>query len=300
MKIKSIASIVLLGVTALSLSACFPEKSESLAKVGSAKISTSDIEARIQTFPPESQAFFTDPANRQRLLDQLIDEEILFQYAKSQKVHQNEAVREQIKETREQVKQQGKMLERRVILAALVDQNIDQKVTVSEEQVRAYFDDNQSKFGKVEERKLSHILVSDEQTAKSLRSQIRKGASFETVAKNHSLDSTKTKGGDLGWVTADMLVPEFSEVAFALKTKNQVSGVVRSPFGFHIIKYKGSKIRPAQKFDDVKEQIYNTLYTTQREALFQNVLKDAKDTIKVRRDTPESSQVQAPQAAPQS
>ncbi len=301
MRIKSVVSYIVLGAFALSMSACFSDNSESIAKVGSAKITQSDLEARIQTFPPESQAFFQDEANRQRLLDQLIDEEVLFQYAKSQKLHKQDEVKTQIEDAKEQAKSQAKLLERRVVLAALIDTNIDKKVDISEEQVKAYFDENQSKYGKVEERKLSHILVNDEALAKKLRAQIKQGTSFESVAKQHSLDSTKTKGGDLGWVSADMLVPEFSKVAFSLKTKNQISGVVRSPFGFHIIKYKGSKTRPAQKLQDVKQQIYNTLYTMEREALFKDVLKDAKESVKVVKKESESAQAEAVETeAPQS
>ena len=273
-----------LSVIALSFTACLKEKSETIAKVGSAVISEADLTARIQTFPPESQAFFQNEANKDRLLQQLIDEETLLQFAKKQKIHQKDTVKEQLDETREQAKRQSELLERRVILAAFVEESIDKKVDISEEDVKAYFESNRAQYGPVEERSLSHILVSDEGLAKQLRARIKKGASFEKIAKISSLDSTKTNGGDLGWVTADQLVPEFSKVAFAMTQKNQISGVVKSPFGFHIIKFKAAKKRPAQTFDDVKETIYNTLYTTERESLFSEILKEAKETIKVTKE----------------
>ena len=104
---------------------------------------------------------------------------------------------------------------------------------------------------------------------------------FSKIAKQYSIDSTKDKGGDLGWVTADSLVKDFSDAAFKLRRKGQVSGVVKSPYGFHIIQFNGSKTRPASKFEDVKESIYQRLYNQERENRFQTVLDTAKNTFQV-------------------
>ena len=281
-----IIGFISLMAVSLTMSSCIKESSAKVAKVGSATITEQDVSNRIQTFPPESQSFFQNEQNKQKLVDQLIDEEILLQYAKKNQIHKQETVKTTISDAKEQLKQQLKLAERRAILSALIEEQVDSQISVTEEDVQSYFDNNQSQYGAKEERLISHILVKDEKLAKSLRSQIRKGKSFESIAKKHSIDSTKDKGGDLGWVTADMLVPEFSKVAFSLRKKNQVSGVVKSPFGFHIIKYKAKKTRPAEKFEDVKQSIYNILYTNQRETKFNTVLQEAKDAIKVTKETP--------------
>ena len=80
-----------------------------------------------------------------------------------------------------------------------------------------------------------HILFGDKAQADSALAQLKAGADFATLAKQYSLDSSsRTQGGDLGWLPHGLTALEFEKAAFAL-SKNQLSGVVSSPFGFHLI-----------------------------------------------------------------
>ena len=81
-----------------------------------------------------------------------------------------------------------------------------------------------------------HILVQDEKTAKEVLQQLKAGKKFEELARKYSQDeSNKLKGGDLGWATKDMYDPAFGNAAFALKKPGELSGPVKSSFGWHII-----------------------------------------------------------------
>ena len=81
----------------------------------------------------------------------------------------------------------------------------------------------------------SHILVEKLSLAQELKIKISKGESFANLAKQYSIDGSRRRGGDLGFFGRGMMVPEFEKAAFALE-KGQVSDIVKTQFGYHIIK----------------------------------------------------------------
>ncbi len=81
----------------------------------------------------------------------------------------------------------------------------------------------------------AHILVEKLSLAQELKTRITKGESFTNLAKQYSIDGSKRRGGDLGFFGRGMMVPEFEKTAFALE-KGQVSDIVKTQFGYHIIK----------------------------------------------------------------
>ncbi len=87
----------------------------------------------------------------------------------------------------------------------------------------------------MKEVKASHILVKTEDEAKRILEELKKGVSFAKLAQEKSECPSKKKGGDLGWFGRGKMVPEFEKAAFALK-KGEQSGIVKTKFGYHIIK----------------------------------------------------------------
>ena len=81
----------------------------------------------------------------------------------------------------------------------------------------------------------AHILVEKLSVAQELRAKIAKGESFANLAKEYSIDVSKKRGGDLGFFGRGIMVPEFEKAAFALQ-KGQVSDVIKTQFGYHVIK----------------------------------------------------------------
>lgn len=86
----------------------------------------------------------------------------------------------------------------------------------------------------------SHILVSSQEKAKSILEEIKKGADFAKLAKKHSECPSSKKGGDLGFFSKGRMVPEFEKAAFSLNP-GEVSGPVKTEFGYHLIKVTGRK-----------------------------------------------------------
>lgn len=81
----------------------------------------------------------------------------------------------------------------------------------------------------------AHILVEKESVAKDILERVKKGESFAKLAEQYSIDGSRRRGGDLGFFGKGVMVKPFEEAAFALE-KGQVSGVVRTQFGYHLIK----------------------------------------------------------------
>ena len=143
----------------------------------------------------------------------------------------------------------------------------ESKAAVTEPALRKIYDDATKTMGGQQEVHARHILfrVNDpndqaaskaaEDKVKSTIERIKKGEDFATIAKALTEDpSGKQDGGDLGYFTRDQMVPEFSEVAFGLE-KGQVSGPVKTQFGWHVLKVEDKRTRTPPPFDQVRGEI---------------------------------------------
>ena len=168
---------------------------------------------------------------------------------------------------------------------------IGESVVVLEDEVRAYYEEHAEEFDSTQVR-TSHILVqvkpdaTEEEVAaaekkiRSILDRVRNGEDFADLARQYSDCPSSARGGDLGFVGRGRLVPEFEKAAFSLDV-GQVSDVVRTRFGFHIIKVTGRKGDRAG-FDEVAGQIRQQL----REAKIQEGLdrlgRSLRETAEVR------------------
>jgi len=257
----------------LVLTPSFAKASDVIAKVGRAKITNEALQKRIAQFPAQSQEYVSKKENKEKILDQIIDEEVLYQKARKLRLHRDPEYKAQIENA-----------QRQLLIASLIREQVDKKVDVSETDLRAYYDSNKDQFASFKQRKLSHILLKTEKDAKKVRQLLRKGRSFKRLAKKYSVDSSKDSGGDLGWVSKNQVVPEFGNAAFSLKREGSISGVVKSQFGYHIIKFHKVRVQPQQKYEDAKAQIQQALIGSKKRKLFDDLVASAKEKIKIKKN----------------
>lgn len=119
-----------------------------------------------------------------------------------------------------------------------------------------------------------HILVDSEAKAKEIAAKAKAGADFAALAKEYSKDSAED-GGDLGYFTREQMVPEFADAAFKLE-KGQISDVVKTQFGYHVIKVEDKRTKPVPTFDQVKDQIDQYLVRKAQSDLVTKLRADAK------------------------
>jgi peptidyl-prolyl cis-trans isomerase D len=138
-------------------------------------------------------------------------------------------------------------------------------INVTDEQLRAAYSSSLDNFRMPERVHARHILLKTEgksdaekkalmAKAQDLLKQLKNGADFAELAKKYSDDSSKDQGGDLGWFTHGQMVPEFDSVAFSLKPK-ELSGVVTSQFGYHIIQTLEKEPAKLKPFEEVKDEL---------------------------------------------
>ena len=127
------------------------------------------------------------------------------------------------------------------------------KELATDEAVKQRYDEFAKEQSTKEEVKARHILVATEEEAKAIAEELKKGGNFEEIAKKKSSDSSKEKGGDLGFFSKGQMVKQFEDAAFALKV-GEVSAPVKSDFGWHIIKVEEKRKQAVPSFDDVKQK----------------------------------------------
>ena len=163
--------------------------------------------------------------------------------------------------------------EKRKIKYAVIDTNkLEAGVTVTQDDLRSYYEQHRDQYKTPEQVKVSHILIKtplpgpdnkvDEKgvaeaqhRAEDLLKQVKGGANFEDLAKKYSEDPGSAKqGGSLGWIGRGQTVPEFEKAAFSLP-KGQMSDLVKSSYGFHIIRVDDKQEAHAKSLDEVKSEI---------------------------------------------
>jgi peptidyl-prolyl cis-trans isomerase D len=204
----------------------------------------------------------------------------------------------EIKSWFEKNKSKYQVPERRVVRYGLVDVNqIRQTVQVSDDELKAQYQQNIQQYQVPNRVHVEHILLmtvgkTDAEVeeirnkAEDLLKQAKKGGNFEDLAKKNSEDpGTKDKGGDLGWIVQGQTVAEFEKAAFSLP-KGSISDLVKTQYGFHIIKVLDKETAHTKTFDEVKDSIRAPLMLTKADKL----ATDAADRLSAAiRKSPKSS-----------
>lgn len=136
---------------------------------------------------------------------------------------------------------------------------LEPKTDVTEEEMKKYYDENKEMLATPEQVKASHILVSTKEESEAILAQLNTGADFAQLAKEKSIDpGSKDKGGDLDYFAKGKMVKEFEDAAFTLPV-GQISNVVQTEHGFHIIKVTDKKASVTPTFEEKKNDIKETL-----------------------------------------
>ncbi|MCG9682802.1 peptidylprolyl isomerase [Vibrio sp. Isolate23] len=150
----------------------------------------------------------------------------------------------------------------KVAYIELSAQQLKDAIQVSDEQAKQYYQEHLDKYSSEEQRRVSHILVEgdDKAKAQSVLDELNAGADFASLAEEKSDDfGSASEGGSLGWIERDVMDPAFEEAAFALKKVGDVTGLVKSDFGYHIIQLDELKDSVAKPYEEVATEIKQEL-----------------------------------------
>jgi parvulin-like peptidyl-prolyl isomerase len=190
-----------------------------------------------------------------------------------------------------------------------MDEQIKGKAEVTDADAKDFYDKNIEQFKSPEQVRASHILISVEEGAKpevdaqkkkaaeEIAARVKKGEAFDKLAKELSEDpSAKQNSGDLDFFTKEQMVPEFSAAAFGMK-KDEISGPVRSKFGYHVIKLTDRKDAETVPLEKAKPQLVAYLQRQKKQTEIQKVVEEIRSKADVKVNLPEPP-AQAPAPAP--
>jgi foldase protein PrsA len=171
----------------------------------------------------------------------------------------------------------------------LISQKLQQKVlktkaNITQAQIQKYYNENKSRYGTPEKRKVEIILTKTEAQAKSAQKEVQSGKSFASVAKKRSIDPTsKAKGGLLPEVAKGQREKALDEALFKAK-QGVLSGPVKTPFGYYLFEVLGTTVGSQQTLAQVQTSIKQQLTATQQQTAFSNFVKEFKKKWKAKTD----------------
>ncbi len=260
---KLLAVACLLALVATMAQA---QEKKVLAKIGDQVITETDLNEKLAMIQANSpmRGMALTPEQKKMLLEQMVVQAVLGKAAKDA----GTAL------TPEAVKQLD-MMKEMMVIKQYVDVYLKNN-PAKEDELKKYYDAHPAWFCKPEERKLWHIVAKDKAAADKAAKELKAGKKFDKVASATNTDFTKTKGGDMGWMQKGMMGQEFDDAAFTLK-KGAVSGVVKTPSGYQIIKVEDIRESKTMTFDEVKDQIGKAI----EEEKVRSLIDDLKVKYKV-------------------
>ena len=186
-------------------------------------------------------------------------------------------------------KNELKIPEKRKVKYALVDmQAIRNRMQISPEDIQRAYEDNLQQYSTPEQVRASHILLKTEgkddaavkKQAEDLLAKVKAGADFAQLATKYSEDDTsKVKGGDLDFFGKGSMVPEFDKVAFSMKP-GEISDLVKTQYGYHIIKVTDKKAASTKPLEEVRAQIEDQLKWERAQAEAQRIADEVAGKLK--------------------
>jgi peptidyl-prolyl cis-trans isomerase C len=192
------------------------------------------------------------------------------------------------------VRQWKERLRQRLVIEKVINRVSQPVPAVDDDAARTYYKKHRSDFIASDQVRVRQIVVKSRQEAEDLLRRIKRGESFEELAKKHSISPEADQGGDLGFFgRGDM--PEEFDVVFSLQV-GETSGIVQSPYGYHIFQVVAKRGEKESNFDEVKERIRKMIAQQEEEKVFQRWLKKArkKASITVNKRALEAIQPPAP------
>ncbi len=151
---------------------------------------------------------------------------------------------------------------------------------ISEHDVRAHYEAHRAEYARPELRRARILTVATRAEAEALRARLAAGADFAAVAREKSISPEKDAGGDLGFVPAGQLPPEFDE-ALARLEPGQLSPVVESPYGFHLLRLEERRAARQAPLEEVRDEIRETLGRARTEEAHERWLADLRAKAKI-------------------
>lgn len=223
---------------------------ETLATVNGKSVSEEDIATILKTMPGVDYRRMNDD-QKKKILDQAVERVLLMNEAKKSGVEKQQGFKDALARMKDDL-----------VLEYWMKEQFD-KVSVSNAEIKAFYDKNKERFVSPERVKARHILLKTEEEATAVIKELQKSSNIQTkfieLAEKKSTGPSASKGGDLGWFGKGQMVPAFSEEAFGLSKGTHSKKPVKTRFGYHVVYVEDKKDGGTLELEQVQRGIEQEL-----------------------------------------
>lgn len=245
------------------------DREKLLAEVNGKKITGVDYNLFLDSLNPQLKQYFGGQEINKEVINELVYQALLYEDAIERGMDKDEEFQEVLEKTKESMLKTyalGKLLA---------------TVSVSDDEIKKFYQDHKEAFKENESANASHILVEEEDKAREIYEKIKKGEDFEALAREFSTCPSKEKGGDLGIFTRGQMVKEFEDAVFNGEV-GKVTEPVKTQFGYHIIKINEKNEGRDLEFDEVKEKIAAQVRRQKEQEVYNKKINELKDKYQVK------------------
>lgn len=242
-----------------------------LATIDNDKITLEEFNKELDKIPMNMKMLVATQSGKKNYLDRLIVKKLLLKEATKEKIESEKDFQAKLTDIREQL-----------VIESLLKKKLSVDSKLTDEDLKKYYDTNKDTFKKEKEINTRHILLKTEEEAKQVQGKLVKGEDFAELARQYSIDpNAKTTGGDIGFHPKGTLLPEYEAAAFKLSKVGQMSGIVKTQFGFHIIRLEGTRPPSYVPFEEVKDFIRQKIAQEKQKEILEKYLEDLKKAAKI-------------------
>ena len=245
-------------------------KEKGLVKINDRVITVEEFDEEMEQLPTALKALVVTDKGRREFLQKLIERELLLQEGVKRGFDKDEAILRKV----EQFKQG-------LIIEALTEKLCAGKDEVSDKEMEAYYKGNKGQFSLGERVRVRHIMVKTMSEAQDIKDRLNRGEDFIALAKQYSIWPTKQQGGDLGYITRGMVDKSFEDAAFSLKRRGEISGIVKTKLGFHIIRLEDRQGSHQLTLAEVREEVRKFLRDKKRQEILAAHLKGLREGAQI-------------------
>jgi peptidyl-prolyl cis-trans isomerase C len=240
-----------------------------LARIGAETVTEQDLNEMSNAVPERFRQYYMTPEGRKKTLDYIVNIYVMAAEAEKQGL--------------DKAPESSRLLQftRKDLLARLYLEKMTKDTPApTETDAKAFYENNKAQYTTPESVHLHHVLVKTEKEAKDVLGRLKKGEKFPDIASQVSICPSRVKGGNLEWLPKGSLVKEIEDVAFTTKN-GEITGPVKTKFGYHVLLVEDKKPVQESSFDQVKDYILEQIKFQKQQEQYEKMADELRKKMNV-------------------
>ena len=247
-----------------------------IARVGNGSITLKDLNDFLRMIPKSQRLYYLSAVGKKDMLENMIDWKLLSKEAIKMGLDKDPGVLVRLNRPEYQLQ----ILREATLAGEFLQMKINNLPDPQEDDVKNYFNHHQEEFRQPEQVRLRRIFVRSEKDAQEILLELKKGESFEKLAKEKSKEGAAKKGGDIGWFSIGNMDKTMEQIALTLKP-GEFSKTVKSPTGYYLIQVVQKRSSFMKSFEEVKDRIKASLKNSHQQEMLEKLKADLRSKAKI-------------------